>query len=97
MYVLVRRDLDATYRIVQGSHAIVEYALRGDTEKFLKWNNGTVLFLGARNEGALISWKEKIANANKSWACWYEPDMRYQMTAIACIDTGEIFKSLSLA
>lgn len=97
MYVLVRKDLDATYRVVQGSHAVIEYALRGDTEKFIKWNNGTVLFLGVRNEGALISWLEKIEKTNKSCTSWFEPDMRGQMTAIACIDTGEIFKDLNLA
>jgi hypothetical protein len=30
MYVLTRKDLDETYRVVQGCHAVAEYSLRGD-------------------------------------------------------------------
>ena len=43
MYVLVRKDLPSTYRMVQGAHAVAEYLLRyPDTE----WKNGTLVFLG---------------------------------------------------
>jgi len=97
MYVLVRRDLAETYRVVQGSHAIVEYALRGDQERFKEWNNGTVLYLGVRNEQALLLWSEKLTDHEKRFCPWHEPDLHGQMTAIACIDDGWIFRKLNMA
>lgn len=108
MYVLVRRDLAETYRIVQGSHAVVAYSLKSlgvpdaamknpvMCEAYRAWNNSTIIFLGVRNEQALDLWKAKLEDAKKHYAEWYEPDLKNQMTAIACIDTGEIFKDLSL-
>ena len=97
MYVLVRKDLAETYRIVQGSHAVAEYALRGDQERFKAWNNSTIIYLGVRNEQALLLWSMKLTDRKKFFSPWHEPDMRGQMTAIACIDTGEIFKKLRMA
>jgi hypothetical protein len=97
MYVLVRKDLAETYRIVQGSHAIIEYSLRGDQEKYKAWNNGTVLFLGIRNEQALDFWTLKLQDRGKIFVTWKEPDLKCQTTSLACIDTGEVFKSLNMA
>ena len=48
MYVLVRKDLAETYRIVQGSHALAQYALDHPVE-FQKWHNTTIVYLGVRN------------------------------------------------
>lgn len=97
MYVLVRKDLAETYRIVQGAHAVVAYSLHVPTqEAYRTWNNGTIVFLGVRNEQALDLWALKMQDKGKIFAKWHEPDLKGQMTAIACIDTGEIFKSLNL-
>lgn len=97
MYVLVRKDLAETYRLVQGSHAVAEYSFRGNQECYQKWNNTTIMFLGVRNEQALILWSMRLADHKKPFVVWSEPDMRGQMTSIACIDTGEIFKKLRMA
>ena len=97
MYVLVRKDLDETYRIVQGSHAVAELSLRGDTESFKSWNNGTIVFLAVQNEQTLNLWSLKLSDKNKVFVKWHEPDLNGQMTAIACIDEGEVFKKLNLA
>jgi len=99
MYVLVRRDLESTYRVVQGSHAIVEYSFLGDPkaqEAYMAWRNGTVVFLGVRNEQALDLWALKLKDKDKTFATWFEPDLKHQLTAIACIDTGEVFKNLNI-
>ena len=56
MYVLVRKDLDETYGVVQGCHAVAEYSLRGDKTLYDKWNNGTLVFLGIPHLGALGFW-----------------------------------------
>jgi hypothetical protein len=96
MYVLVRKDLSETYRIIQGSHAIAEYSLRGNLEKYRAWNNGTVIFLGVRNEQALDLWSLKLKDRGKDFITWREPDLKCQTTSLACIDTGEIFKNLNM-
>lgn len=97
MYVLVRKDLDETYRIVQGSHALAEYSLRGDIESFKLWDNGTIVFLGVHDEHALKLWSLKLSHKNKRFVKWCEPDLDHQITSIACIDSGEVFKKLNIA
>lgn len=59
MYVLVRKDLDQTYRCVQGGHAIAAFALQ-NREAFCTWNNSTLVFLGVNNEIALRQWTETL-------------------------------------
>lgn len=97
MYVLVRKDLDQTYRCVQGAHAVVEYSLKGDLEAYNKWHNSYLIFLGVRNESALNLWAAKLDARKKRYVTFKEPDLNNQTTAIACIDTGEIFKHLNFA
>ena len=92
MYVLVRKDLAETYRIVQGSHALAQYALDHPVE-FQKWHNTTIVYLGVRNLVELKAWnlellKKKVASS------FFEPDLDNQITAIACYDDGRIFKDL---
>jgi hypothetical protein len=95
MYVLVRQDLSETYRMVQGAHALAQYALEhGDL--FRVWGNGTIAFLGVRNLIELREW-EGIAIMNKKrFSVFYEPDLDEQPTAMACFDTGAIFSSLKM-
>ena len=97
MYVLVRKDLEETYRCVQGAHALSEYSIRGNRELYRRWNNGTLIFLGVNNEISLKLWIERLLRKEKEWVGFKEPDLQNQLTAIACVDTGEIFKNLRLA
>src|SRR4030042_6902601 len=97
MYVLVRKDLDETYRNVQGGHAISEYSLRGNLNAYREWNNSTLVYLGIPNGKVLELWAEKLTDKGKNWVGFYEPDLYDHLTAIACIDTGEVFKKLPLA
>jgi len=97
MYVLVRKDLDETYRCVQGGHALAQYSIWGNKELYNEWNNGTLIFLVVPNEYVLKMWAIKLDRKEKSWIGFNEPDLHDQLTAISCIDTGEIFRKLSLA
>ena len=96
MYVLVRLDLSETYRIVQGSHALAQYAL-DNPENFKTWNNSTIVFLGVRNLIDMRQWLNDLIQKNKVFASFLEPDLDNQVTAIACFDTGEIFRALKPA
>ena len=95
MYVLVRNDLAPIYRCVQGAHALAQYALEYP-ENLGKWKNEYLIFLGVRNHKDIILWYEKLKAAHKSISCFQEPDLDGHITAVACFDTGEIFKGLRL-
>ncbi len=97
MYVLVRNDLDETYRCVQGGHALAQYSIRGDKELYSEWDNHTLIYLAVPNEYVLKRWAIKLDRKEKSWIGFKEPDLHDQLTAISCIDTGEIFRKLPLA
>lgn len=96
MYVLVRNDLNSIYKIVQGSHALAQYALSYPV-LFQEWGNGTIVYLSVRNLIEMKAWKEKLKAADKIRSCFQEPDLDGQLTGIACFDTGEIFKNLKVA
>lgn len=95
MYVLVRKDLDATYRCVQGGHAVAQFAL-DYPERFKEWGNHTIVYLGIPNEYVMQLWVSKINGNGKTFSVFFEPDLRDQLTSIACVDTGEIFKKLRI-
>lgn len=94
MYVLVRSDLDTTYRGVQGIHAVAALYERGNPTE---WHNDTIVQLAVRNEQDLKQWMWKLDNHKKNYTSFSEPDLGGQITSIACIDTGEIFKNLPLS
>lgn len=96
MYVLVRRDLDNTYRCVQGSHALAQFALE-HPEKFKLWNNSTIVFLGVHNLNDLREWYEKVGGDGTPCSIFNEPDLDNQPTALAYYGCGESFKNLRLA
>lgn len=94
MYVLVRNDLDTMYAGVQGIHAVSAFYEKGnDTD----WHNSTVVVLAVKNENELLHWCWKLDKAKKFWSGFNEPDLEGELTSIACVDTGEIFRKLPLA
>jgi hypothetical protein len=95
MYVLVRLDLSTQYGLVQASHALAQYALELP-DLFKIWNNSTLVCLGVRNLIDMKTWDEKLSLMDKSYKCFFEPDLEGQLTSIACFDTGEIFKNLKI-
>lgn len=94
MYVLVRKDLDAVYRMVQGSHALADFFLKHSLLA-AEWGNSTIVFLGVRNENALNLIAYKLMSKNKLFGEFREEDLQHQLTSIACYDDGRIFKDLS--
>lgn len=95
MYVLVRLDLSRVYSLVQGGHALSQYALEHEP-LFKAWDNGTLIYLGVPHLRGLRYWKEKLEKEDKNFSVFQEPDLDNQETAIACFDLGNIFKSLGI-
>jgi hypothetical protein len=94
LYVLVRSDLETTYRGVQGIHAVE--TLYNQSIHPPK-HSGTIVQLAVRNEQEMKYWAEKLIMRGKTFSHFNEPDLNGQMTAIACIDTGKIFSKLPLS
>lgn len=92
----MRNDLAETYRIVQGSHALAQFALEFNV-KFRLWNNSTIIFLATRNLIELKEFEIILNRLRKDFTSFREPDLNGQLTAIACYDNGQIFKNLRTA
>ena len=89
LYVLVRKDLPESYRAVQAGHAVAEWLLSDQT-----WQNETLVYLGVKNENELMDWKERLDYKNMKYAAFREPDIGNQLTAIATLTEGKVFKKL---
>jgi hypothetical protein len=49
----VRKDLSKSQQAVQAGHALAEYLLHGPSTA---WQNGTLIYLGVKNENELKFW-----------------------------------------
>lgn len=96
MYVLVRKDLEPTYRCVQGAHALAQYAT-DYPEEFSRWNNSTLVFLGVRYPREILSWADFLEEKGYEFVIYREPDQQGEATALACYNTGEVFRKLNTA
>jgi hypothetical protein len=85
----VRKDLPKSYQAVQAGHAVAEWLLREQT-----WRNETLVYLGVNNENELLDWKERLSFRNMRYAAFREPDIGNQLTAVATLTDGKIFKKL---
>ena len=94
LYVLVRKDLSRSQQAVQSGHAVAEWLLRNPDSP--KWSNGTLVYLGVKNEEELHSWMDKLEARCKSTTPFCEPDIGNEVTAIACLSNGKEFRHLRL-
>jgi len=96
MYCIVRNDLRHNHKACQGGHAIAQYFIDHGKHEF--WNNGTMIYLRAKDEAHLIQLKDKLKKDGIKHSYFVEPDIGNQFTAIACIDNEkeERFKNLRL-
>jgi len=89
MYVLIRKDLSKSQQAVQGGHAVAEYLLN---YKDIVWDNGTLVYLAIKDEDNLKDWERKLRQLNLNHSIFLEPDIDYQMTAIATVTGDLLFK-----
>lgn len=93
LYVLVRKDLPKSQQAVQGGHAVAEYLLRGPSTF---WNNGTLVYLGVRDEHDLKAWGGKLDGCGHNVVAFKEPDRNNELTALAVCGADEELKKLRL-
>jgi len=80
--------------MVQGAHALAEYAIKFPNQ-FHQWNNGYLIFLSVFNLKALKDLRLNLYDKDAAVFC--EPDLDNQITAIAIYDDGRLVKGLPLA
>jgi len=89
----VRKDLSPIQQAVQAGHAVAEYLLK---YPMTSWDNGTLVYLGIRDERELDKWERKLQRMDVSTAVFIEPDIGDQRTALAAASANGIFKNLRL-
>jgi hypothetical protein len=82
LYVLIDEQYDASYRAVQGAHAVAEFLLRNPGSS---WQNNTLVFLKTPD---LQKWIDELKYLGKNFTSFIEPDVGNKITAIACLDDG---------
>lgn len=93
LYVLVRKDLELPYASVQAGHAVAQFCLNQENHG---WGNGTLIYLGIKDEDKLLQWESKLSYNNVRYETFIEPDLGDQKTAIAVVSEGKEFKKLNL-
>lgn len=76
---------------MQGAHAVAQYLL-DNKEDESSWKNEYLIFL----KGNVTYWSRKLEKLGKTFTSFCEPDLGNKLTAIALVDSGELFKHLEL-
>ncbi len=96
IYTLTRADLSIGQKSVQSAHALAQYLIDYNPHIEFEWNNGSIINLELGNEKSLKRWIKKLEGMNIKYSLFKEPDLNYEITAIAILHTGEIFKGIPL-
>jgi len=67
--------------------------LRGPSHN---WSNGTLIYLGVRDEMQLVRWTHKLELKQIQFTEFREPDIGNELTAVAAVADDRLFKSLNL-
>jgi len=87
LYVLIDKSLEPVYGCVQGGHVVAQWLLEHPEQT---WNNSYLIYLYAD----VKRYKKKLIRNNVDFSQFREPDLDGKITAIACIDSGKLFKNL---
>lgn len=90
MFIIVRKDLDLVYRMVQGGHALAQFALE-HREIFNQWNNGYLIFIEVEQLDDLRNLSAKLSFKDIEFSIFFEPDIN-EITALACYESVNVFK-----
>lgn len=100
VYVIVRNDLSPSYKMVQGAHALAQFALNYPLT-FKTWENQTLIFLGVSTYRALCTLYDTLKNDQYTYGYipskWCEPDLDNQLTAFCFVGESVLINELTLA
>lgn len=78
---------------MQAGHALAEFLLENPKTN---WTNGTLVYLGVKNQIQLENWIHKLTCNGVDYSEFREPDIGNEVTAIATLGQDNIFKGLNL-
>ena len=93
MYVLVRQDLSKSQQAVQAGHAVARYLLYHPNSN---WLNGTLVYLRVSDLEELGHWCQKLKDFGIGFSVFTEPDLDYEITALAVVTEYDLFRDLML-
>jgi len=96
IYTLTRTDISKGQQAVQSGHSLAQYIIEWNPHITKDWNNGSIINLGLGSEKSLKRWIKKLEKENIPYSIFREPDMGHEITSIAALDKGEIFKGIPL-
>jgi len=85
MYVVVRKDLAPIYKMVQGSHALVEFSKKYPKD-YKNWDNGYLIFLEVPSYRELRNLSDNLWKYSVPFAYFQEPDLDNQQTALCLLE-----------
>lgn len=92
--MVVRGDLEAGYQLPQACHALQQFAMEHtDVNKHWYERSNYLAVLSARNEEELLGLIDKASRRGLRFSIFFEPDLKYEITAIA-LEPGKESKRL---
>lgn len=96
IYTLTRADINIGQRITQAGHSLAQYIIDHNPHLNGQWDNGSIINLALGSEKSLKRWMRKLDELGISFSIFREPDMNHEITSIAILHRGEIFKGIPL-
>jgi len=96
IYTLTRTDISNGQQAIQAAHSLAQYIIDHNPHQIGEWENGSIINLGLGSEKSLNRWIRKLKNKNIKFSIFREPDLSNQITSIAILDTGALFKGIPL-
>jgi peptidyl-tRNA hydrolase len=101
LYILGRRDLSASQRMVQACHALAHLLLRHAGDRAInEWaeEHRTLVILGVEGEHDLDRWRAELTSLGVPCEAFAEPDLGGETTALAVHPSADarLFRGLDL-
>lgn len=96
IYTLTRKDLSPGQKAVQSGHSIAQYLIDHNPHQSGLWSNGSIINLELGSEKSLKKWIRKLEGLKIPFSIFREPDIGHEITSIAILHKGDIFKGIPL-
>lgn len=91
---MTRKDLKPGYQVGQACHALQQFAMEHpDVNKEWFERSNYIAVLSVRDEGELHGLIDKASKRGLRFSIFFEPDLKYEITAIA-LEPGKDAKKL---
>jgi len=96
IYTLTRTDISDGQKGIQAAHSLAQYIIDYNPHQKGEWSNGSIINLGLGSQKSIKRWIKKLDDLNLKYSIFREPDMNHEITSIAILHIGDIFKGIPL-